>query len=235
MTAWQDYKQKVSNNRAPDLLAPNLKNLLTIDVGSRKVNKALNINGVVIYRQKIQNPQEIIKTLELAEQGSDITKWIKVKVSHSDGTQSESEARTNQGLFLPPATHISNNTKEQLFVGMTTIFDFHFHECLRDFTSRFSGSIASYSSNNGYHALKYSQSQHYVPHTDDSPITQRRVSGIAYLNDDFEGGELHFTKLNIKYYPMAGDIILFPSNMPYEHEAMPVIEGTKYSVVGWWF
>jgi len=199
-----------------------------------KVHKALNINGIVIYRKKIHNPHELIEAIEWVQKVSDFRKWSQVQVSHADGTQSVSEVRTNEGLFLPPGDHISNDAREQAFVEITKIFDSHFHECIGDFTGRFAGSIGSYTSNNGYHALKYSQSQHYIPHTDDSPITQRRISGIAYLNDDFEGGELHFTKLNIKYYPMAGDIILFPSNMPYEHAALPVTEGTKYSVVGWW-
>ena len=199
-----------------------------------KVHKALNINGIVIYRRKIQNPHEIIEAIEWVQKVSSFRKWNQVEVKHADGTQSVSEVRTNEGLFLPPANHVSEDAREQAFVEITKIFDFHFHECLTDFTTRFASSIASYTSNNGYHALKYSQSQYYIPHTDDSPNTQRRISGIAYLNDDFEGGQLEFTKLNLKYYPMAGDIVLFPSNMPYEHAAMPVTEGVKYSVVGWW-
>lgn len=199
-----------------------------------KVHKALNINGIVIYRQKIQNPDEIIEAIEWVQQVSNTRKWQPASVTHADGTKSTSNVRTNEGLFLPPANYKSNEDSENAFVNITKIIDSHFHECISDYLQRFSSSIGSYSSNNGYNVLKYNQGQEYIHHTDDSPTTPRRLSGLAYLNDNYEGGELNFTKLNLKYYPMAGDIVLFPSGMPYEHAAMPVTEGIKYAVVGWW-
>jgi len=199
-----------------------------------KVHKALNINGVVIYRQKIQNPHEVIEAIEWVQKVSSIRKWQPAMVTHADGSQSTSDVRSNEGLFLPPANHVSDDARESAFVDITKIIDSHFHECIADYTARFAGTIGSYSSNNGYNVLKYHQGQEYVPHTDDSPNTPRRLSGLAYLNDNYEGGELNFTRLNLRYYPMAGDIVLFPSGMPYEHAAMPVTEGIKYAVVGWW-
>jgi predicted 2-oxoglutarate/Fe(II)-dependent dioxygenase YbiX len=54
---------------------------------------------------------------------------------------------------------------------------------------------------------------------------------VGYLNDDYEGGELFFDKLNLKIKPQAGDLYLFPSSYIYSHAAMPVTDGTKYSIV----
>ena len=57
------------------------------------------------------------------------------------------------------------------------------------------------------------------------------VSLVAYLNDDYEGGELNFGKLGISFKPKAGDLYIFPSTYLFSHRAMPVSSGLKYSVV----
>lgn len=38
------------------------------------------------------------------------------------------------------------------------------------------------------------------------------VNGLAYFNDDYEGGEMHFPYLDLTIKPKTGDIILFPAN-----------------------
>jgi hypothetical protein len=57
------------------------------------------------------------------------------------------------------------------------------------------------------------------------------VSSLAYLNDDYEGGELYFPHLGFKIKPKAGDIIFFPSNYIYSHGSAPIISGNKYVAV----
>lgn len=61
----------------------------------------------------------------------------------------------------------------------------------------------------------------------------RDFSLLIYLNDDYEGGELHFNALNFTYKPKMGDLILFPSNHVFGHESRPVISGIKYAIVSW--
>jgi hypothetical protein len=58
-----------------------------------------------------------------------------------------------------------------------------------------------------------------------------KYSLVAYLNDDYEGGELYFDKFNLKIKPRAGDLYLFPSTYLFSHASLPVTEGTKYSIV----
>lgn len=67
------------------------------------------------------------------------------------------------------------------------------------------------------------------------------VTGVTYLNDDYDGGEIEFFvdgKL-FKYKPKKGDIVIFPSGNPnfltdnneqYYHSAKVVKDGEKYLV-----
>ena len=52
-----------------------------------------------------------------------------------------------------------------------------------------------------------------------------------YLNDDYEGGELIFTKLRHSIKPKAGQLIMFPSGIEYSHEVSQISNGDRYSVV----
>jgi len=85
----------------------------------------------------------------------------------------------------------------------------------------------------GYSLLKYSSNQEYKKHYDGGTRIKRAISAIAYLNDDYEGGELEFPNFNVKIKPEAGMLILFPSNFAYAHIARPVTSGTKYALVTW--
>ena len=79
--------------------------------------------------------------------------------------------------------------------------------------------------------VKYGPGEHFAVHTDHGFSYICTVSNIVYLNDDYEGGELHFPLLDITYKPEAGDSIFFPSTYIYAHASLPVTEGVKYSAV----
>jgi hypothetical protein len=79
--------------------------------------------------------------------------------------------------------------------------------------------------------VKYGPGQHFSVHTDHGFSYSCVVSSVMYLNDDYEGGELWFPNLDIKYKPDYGDIILFPSTYIYSHASLPVVSGTKYAAV----
>lgn len=82
-----------------------------------------------------------------------------------------------------------------------------------------------------FNFIRYLPGQHFQEHHDHGFSYNCTVSLVTYLNDDFEGGELLFTKQNITYKPQAGDTVIFPSNFMYPHKALPVKSGTKYSLV----
>jgi Rps23 Pro-64 3,4-dihydroxylase Tpa1-like proline 4-hydroxylase len=82
-----------------------------------------------------------------------------------------------------------------------------------------------------FNFIKYGPGQHFQEHHDHGFSYNCTVSLVAYVNDDYEGGELFFRLQDLTIKPEAGDLIIFPSNFMYPHRAMPVHSGTKYSIV----
>jgi len=82
-----------------------------------------------------------------------------------------------------------------------------------------------------FNFVKYGPNQHFQVHSDHGYSYICVLSSVGYINDDYEGGELFFDKINLKIKPKAGDLYLFPSSYIYSHAAMPVTDGTKYSIV----
>jgi hypothetical protein len=71
-----------------------------------------------------------------------------------------------------------------------------------------------------------------------SPGTKFAITALAYFNDDYDGGEIDFAvgKNLIKYKPVAGDFLVFPSGNPeilteegtvYLHGVLPVRSGNN--------
>jgi hypothetical protein len=82
-----------------------------------------------------------------------------------------------------------------------------------------------------FNFIKYGPGQHFQEHHDHGFSYNCTVSLVAYVNDDYEGGELYFRLQDLKIKPQAGDLYIFPSNFMYPHQAMQVHSGTKYSIV----
>jgi hypothetical protein len=85
----------------------------------------------------------------------------------------------------------------------------------------------------GYEMLRYEKGQYYIQHTDSFKEQQRSLSCSIQLNDDYIGGEFAFFDREILIRTKPGSVIVFPSNFMYPHEIMPVIEGTRYSIITW--
>jgi hypothetical protein len=90
--------------------------------------------------------------------------------------------------------------------------------------------------------LIYNSGGRYTTHTDTMLYPGRecrKLTVLAFLNDDFEGGRFYLTMGHEKMYPpqKAGNIIVFPSFIP--HGVEDIISGVRYSVVCWmdgpWF
>ena len=84
--------------------------------------------------------------------------------------------------------------------------------------------------------LKYPAGGRYTAHMDTfmNPEGEcRKLTVLAFLNDDFEGGKFYLQIAHEKIYPPQekGTVIVFPSFMP--HGVEDIISGTRYSVVCW--
>jgi predicted 2-oxoglutarate/Fe(II)-dependent dioxygenase YbiX len=84
--------------------------------------------------------------------------------------------------------------------------------------------------------LMYDVKGKYEAHTDTFHVVSdetRKVSCLAILNDDFEGGKFFIQTGHDKIYPPQekGDIIIFPSFML--HGVEPVTKGQRFTVITW--
>ena len=60
----------------------------------------------------------------------------------------------------------------------------------------------------------------------------RYCAGVCYLNDDYEGGETYFPNFNVESQPKKGKVVLFPSNLEYQHGVREVV-GDRYTMPLW--
>lgn len=60
------------------------------------------------------------------------------------------------------------------------------------------------------------------------------LSGILYINDDYEGGQLSYPLQGVTYVPKAGDVIFHPGIFTHPHEAGVVTKGVKYVCTVFW-
>ena len=85
----------------------------------------------------------------------------------------------------------------------------------------------------GYQLLKYKTGDYVTEHIDSSSGEHRTLSCSLALNDGYEGGELAFFDGELKYKLKKGDMMIFPSSFTYPHQVLPIISGTRYSIITW--
>jgi hypothetical protein len=102
--------------------------------------------------------------------------------------------------------------------------------CVDDYASYWGINVVYYEA---FNFVKYEgEGTHFNIHADHGPVYNCTVSAVVYINDNYEGGDLKFPRMdNLVYKPKVGDIVLCPSNYIYEHASLPIESGTKYCVV----
>lgn len=58
----------------------------------------------------------------------------------------------------------------------------------------------------------------------------RSHGGVIYLNDDFEGGEIFYPKLNKEIRPKAGMMVIHPAGLPYLHGIKKITQGVRHTI-----
>jgi hypothetical protein len=64
-------------------------------------------------------------------------------------------------------------------------------------------------------------------HVDDKDVASDNFICMAYINDNFTGGELNFPEIGIAYKPSAGDIIIYQAKE--KHEVLELTDGNRYT------
>jgi hypothetical protein len=58
----------------------------------------------------------------------------------------------------------------------------------------------------------------------------RSHGGVIYLNDDFEGGEIFYPKLDLEIRPNPGMMVIHPAGLEYLHGVKKVTEGIRHTI-----
>lgn len=181
-------------------------------------NRTVLAPGIILYNdyaaaQKIINPFKDTLT----------DKWSSSEVVNPDYSFGASEHRVCQEYTIfkqvPELYDLANMIDDFITPKVKDFSDFYFVEKTED---------------TGWLALKYEVGGKFDHHIDDGTMFHRTVSISAYLNDDFEGGEIEFPNFNILHKPKAGDIVIFSSAFPYLHKVHPITKGTRYTIVNWY-
>lgn len=191
------------------------------------VNPALGIN---VYKGAITEDQgkQYIEILENNLNGSGKYRWNGAKVTSS----AEVTISARNALdFKISSNNLGPRTPEN-----AELYDMHekifqaLRQCIDDYGSYWGVGICSYES---FNFVKYDgPGTHFKVHADHGPTYVCTVSAVIYLNNDYEGGEIWFPRLdNLVIKPEPGDIVVFPSTYIYEHASQDMISGTKYAVV----
>lgn len=184
--------------------------------------------GILVYHDALPKELDIINRLEEV-------------VSDPQNNYNYSEAMVGYGMKMPEyrdcfdlkfkKTDIEHDTSEASVKLQSLWEDVHYRklQAVKDYTKRHNvGELRYWEALN---FVKYGPSQHFQEHTDHGFSYNCVVSMVGYVNDDYEGGGLAFRMQGVEVKPKAGDLFIFPSNFMYPHRAMPVISGTKYSIV----
>ena len=190
-------------------------------------NPALGLN---IYEGAISKDDVywVINTLEKTlSKGSTYT-WSEAQVTNSD--KPIKAARDCSDFKFNDKT-LGQKTEEnaELFNIYKKMYDI-VKKCVDDYAKYWGINVTYYEA---FNFVKYEgEGQEFKIHADHGPHYNTTVSIVVYLNEDYDGGEIYFPRLDkLTYSPKIGDIAVFPSNYIYEHASLPIKSGTKYCIV----
>lgn len=191
------------------------------------VNPGLGLN---IYENAINENdcQEYINTLESTLNGQTQYKWTEAQVTNSKKPMKF--ARDCSDFKYKPENLGPLNLENKNLIEMHNKIYQVLKSCVDDYAQYWGISVNYYEA---FNFVKYEGAgQQFRIHADHGPAYACTVSAVIYLNDNYEGGELYFPRLDkLTYKPKRGDIAIFPSNYIYEHASLDMVEGTKYCVV----
>ena len=67
-----------------------------------------------------------------------------------------------------------------------------------------------------------------------SGYPSRDISSLVYLTEDFNGGKLIFSELNLEIEPTAGSAVYFPSSKEFRHEVTELLSGVRLVSTCFW-
>jgi hypothetical protein len=184
-------------------------------------------NGIWCYKDVIPDGKEIIETVSNVLDGSSsFLKWMPAYVGYQ---QLMPEYRNCHDFKYKHGIMPSTSKQIQTLEKTYSYLYYRQLQAVKKYCKTYNiGELRYWEAMN---LVKYGPGEHFQEHHDHGYSYNCTVSLVLYLNDDYQGGEINFRLQNLMIKPEAGDLFVFPSNFMYPHRAMPVISGTKYSLV----
>lgn len=189
---------------------------------------------IFYYKNIISDPDNLVKEIEdtdmFCENYTNISKW---ESWYASDNKDERYGFNKNGLF----------SLQKCFSDS----DYRIYKIANEINCAINFSISNYKYNNAISNLwlpdffsirKYSTGADMGPHNDSEDPTAEKhpiVSGVLYLNDNYEGGEIEFINQKISVKPEKGSMLIFPSHAPYTHHPKQVTNGNKYIIPLFWF
>jgi hypothetical protein len=190
--------------------------------------------GILIFENVMKDTKLFVSELEESI-NIGLIQWN--DASQSNGSYEskniiEKKIRNCKVISIPPYDSMLEDQK------FGALYEVHktLNEIINPFFNSYCNSFNAHhwKQNEGWQLLKYESDNYFVNHYDDSKQFKRTISMSFFLNDDYEGGEIEFTRFGLSIKPKANQAVFFPSNYVYSHSVNSVVSGVRYSIVGWW-
>jgi hypothetical protein len=186
--------------------------------------------GINVYKNvfSLEDSKRYIDTLESNLSGNKKYKWSDATVTNSPTPIKKARDCVDFKFKETDLGPINEDNKELIDLHQEIYEKLKY--CVDDYAKYWGINIVYYEA---FNFVKYEGAgTHFNIHADHGPAYNCTVSAVIYINDDYEGGELKFPRMdNLVYKPKVGEIVLCPSNYIYEHASLPMKLGTKYCVV----
>jgi hypothetical protein len=188
--------------------------------------------GLIVYRNAFPRDLDLINRLEeILSNESNENQWRTAKTSRVGNAQGGKKYRDCSDFKIKKNAG-DDSGKSESTLKLEKIWEDCYIAALdavEDYAQHFRLSQLGYWAPLNF--VKYDQGEYIEVHSDHVDTHICVLSSVGYINDDYEGGELFFDKLNIKIKPKAGDLYLYPSTYLYSHASLPITSGTKYAIV----
>lgn len=187
--------------------------------------------GVIGYSELIDDPMSLINLMEDSVSSGSVSWYETVSAPDGEGDNPTINYEHRRGLNFGLFPEIGNNPDP--YISRLSFIKDKMTEIVKPAVEDYKSKYYTFDAIDyfGWVMLKYRVGDFFTSHTDASHDFPRQLSLVYYVNDDYEGGELEFPHLDLTIKPLAGELIIFPSNYLFLHAANKVTSGTKYSII----
>ena len=180
--------------------------------------------GIAVFDNVFINSMDYINKIE-----ENNILWNSAEVLLDENKNTSKTDHKHRDTDLIELPHHSTN-QSGLLSDFTKEFYKEIKTCLDEYTNYYQAAIKTFDSPQ---LLKYGKKQKFNNHVDDHPLFTRRISLTYYLNDNYEGGDVEFSKHKLRFKAQKNQLLIFPSNFMYNHQVYPVTAGLRYVIVQW--